>query len=1096
MEQNIAATPTVSAAVAPSAPAPQESSNSWSAGLIVCAGLIAILAFFLGSFRAVNTDIWLNLGAGKLLAAGQYHFGVDPFSWASQGAFWANPSWLSSWIAYLLYQGVGPSSLVVVKALLIVLMTGFVFATRTKDSPLLPGIEITALTLIAASPRFTLQSVTLSYLGLAILTWLLTRGGFFGALASDEPAKTNVRWQIPLLFLVWSNFDGYFVLGLMVLATAALGLALFAATRPAAKQLGIVLGYSTLACILNPHMVANLTLPAELAYLGRGWLPSAWTAAGETALAINAGDPGFYPIVSPFSSFALSNPNFSFNLAGLSFYLLMLINIASFVIAGLAPNVRGFAARGFVCLTIGLLAALQIRLVPFYALVAGPLSVLNFTDYARAFPRRAAISRNGRQFATWTTCAFLVMSTFLAWPGWLHLGLPNFQGETMFQSGRRVEWVLEPDASLHGAALTLKDAAPPRNVYNFIPDLAHYCAFFAPDVKCGIDARFALFASTAHDYATLRNDLWDDANEYIDPKARDKRRPDARIWPKMLADWKITDVAISNYHRAGGSKLGQLAYFLFQHDATWKPIVADGQSLVFAYSPDAVWPADFLLAKWNREAFGPLPEADWLPADAPLVPPRELDWLEQFIRGRGPVPLDTNRAMFEIGSYQKFAILWQDPFFAAFQTLHILPAVGLSSGGASPILALHAAHMTTLSEYVLRRRPVGSDPNFFHSLDFGPPALPILAQRNLRRSLDANPNIAVTHALVSQNVKRIMHLEEWWTRHQNPSLRQQLRQVQTATALRNALTLAPDNYDYQFQYAEMMFKNNYLDLAMAHFGDAIKALEEVRALDPEQKKAIKNQRDQWEKRYKVLNADLKRRRDDFDLKTTNATPMERFRTAVVLPWRFTDLENRTVDDPRGRGLVLIGLKALEKMNAADLKDDRERTERAYFLIRLNCFQGRVNEAAQIYGKYKEDLGKLGIECVAWIAAGTGWYKNLDDALATFEHDLQQNAAQQMPQIAQYIGLGLALNQLSDQPTLARIAHGNLVERFILLRSDNIFQSTAALCEVRTLRGIFILEQGDVGRALKLFEEALDGDNPFLDRPIAQRYRDLLRAQVK
>src|SRR5258708_7540086 len=126
MDQNITASPTApSAAAPPTAPAGLSPPSPWLPSLVTSAILVAILAFLLGCFRATNADIWLTLATGKLIAAGEYQFGVDPFSWASEGSYWANPSWLSSWLAYLLYQYVGSSSLIVIKALLIVLTAGF-----------------------------------------------------------------------------------------------------------------------------------------------------------------------------------------------------------------------------------------------------------------------------------------------------------------------------------------------------------------------------------------------------------------------------------------------------------------------------------------------------------------------------------------------------------------------------------------------------------------------------------------------------------------------------------------------------------------------------------------------------------------------------------------------------------------------------------------------------------------------------------------------------------------------------------------------------------------------------------------------------------
>src|SRR5262249_32471599 len=159
-----------------------------------------------------------------------------------------------------------------------------------------------------------------------------------------------------------------------------------------------------------------------------------------------------YPMMSPFSSSAIAGGGFNNNIAGYAFYLLVLVNIASFLACGFVSGTRAVGARGLACLMFGLLAAMQIRLAPFYALVAGPISTLNFTDYAGWARLRQPTPSRGTQFAGWLTSFALLGLVFFAWPGWLHLGFSQFRDESMFQSGRRVDWDVQPDPSLQQAA--------------------------------------------------------------------------------------------------------------------------------------------------------------------------------------------------------------------------------------------------------------------------------------------------------------------------------------------------------------------------------------------------------------------------------------------------------------------------------------------------------------------------------------------------------------------------------------------------------------------------------------------------------------------
>src|SRR5437763_1565972 len=69
--------------------------------------LLLVLAFLLGSAPAHTSDLWMHLGAGKLLLSGDYHFGADPFAHTTANAAWVNLAWLFDALVYLLYTVAG-----------------------------------------------------------------------------------------------------------------------------------------------------------------------------------------------------------------------------------------------------------------------------------------------------------------------------------------------------------------------------------------------------------------------------------------------------------------------------------------------------------------------------------------------------------------------------------------------------------------------------------------------------------------------------------------------------------------------------------------------------------------------------------------------------------------------------------------------------------------------------------------------------------------------------------------------------------------------------------------------------------------------------
>src|SRR5437868_5388408 len=80
-------------------------------------GLAVALSFVAASVPAYNSDVWLHLATGRLIAEGKYTFGVDPFSFTTEAAdghdavYWAYHSWLYELGVYGLYSAFGEMGL-------------------------------------------------------------------------------------------------------------------------------------------------------------------------------------------------------------------------------------------------------------------------------------------------------------------------------------------------------------------------------------------------------------------------------------------------------------------------------------------------------------------------------------------------------------------------------------------------------------------------------------------------------------------------------------------------------------------------------------------------------------------------------------------------------------------------------------------------------------------------------------------------------------------------------------------------------------------------------------------------------------------------
>ncbi len=174
----------------------------------VLAGLV--LAVVLASFTSADPDLWGHLRFGLDLIADGDLTEVDPYSF-TQDRPWVNHEWLSELMMGLAWTALGPAGLALLKSLLVLAGLWVVWSA-------LRGVEFTARVIImgaavvGSAPLFhTLRPQLWSFVGLALLC---------GALTADSPRR---RWWLPLLFAVWANAHGGWLVGLGVLGAWAGG---------------------------------------------------------------------------------------------------------------------------------------------------------------------------------------------------------------------------------------------------------------------------------------------------------------------------------------------------------------------------------------------------------------------------------------------------------------------------------------------------------------------------------------------------------------------------------------------------------------------------------------------------------------------------------------------------------------------------------------------------------------------------------------------------------------------------------------------------------------------------------------------------------
>jgi len=391
-------------------------------GLMV---LALLLVFFLTSFAIRNSDFWMHLASGRLYAHGQLNFGHDPFSYTNAGTYWTNHSWLFDLLVYGLTALLGgPESavagtvLVIVKAGLLTLLAWVMLRTRRFEQGLWIPAVCTVVAFLAMSTLSQLRPTLVSFIFLGLTLYILQRP------QHQEPAgrrKTGAKkaplasyWLLPLLFVLWVNLDSWFVLGPATVALYLLGQVLQQVLDPVRtgidapepkqiRTLALVLVVGLAACLLNPHHYHAFALPSSLA-LGLG--------------GVLEGDPLLRPAyAAPFQAQYFQSV---VNPVGLAYYVLVAAGIGSFVVS--FSTSRRFW-RLLIWLAFFLLSLYQVRNMPYFAVVAAPITALNFQDFVSA--RFGTVPHLTRGWKWWSlggrlaTLALGVLLLALVWPGWV-----------------------------------------------------------------------------------------------------------------------------------------------------------------------------------------------------------------------------------------------------------------------------------------------------------------------------------------------------------------------------------------------------------------------------------------------------------------------------------------------------------------------------------------------------------------------------------------------------------------------------------------------------------------------------------------------------
>jgi hypothetical protein len=329
-------------------------------------------AFAVGLAPATDGDVWWHLAAGREMVRTRSLLAVDPFSVGAGGRPWVDVHWLFQLGAYGLFCVGGLAALVVAKCLFIAtgtLLLAHAVKQQSGSRAALAFSAVVLAALFAARSLLLLRPVVVTLLFLAMFFVLLER-------FRREP-RLAVLLPLPLLQIVWSNCQGLFALGPVLVGAYLIGgwAGDSARGQRSGRSPAVILLLCLLLCVaacgVTPYGLSAISLPSKL--LGR------LVPGGDNVYAENVVE---------------NVPPLSHDLAGAFWHLKWFLACLAlgFVLAGR----RVVFAHALIVVAFVFLALIGNRNVLLLYWMATPIAVMSAWPGAR---RILAISRRKR--ATW-----------------------------------------------------------------------------------------------------------------------------------------------------------------------------------------------------------------------------------------------------------------------------------------------------------------------------------------------------------------------------------------------------------------------------------------------------------------------------------------------------------------------------------------------------------------------------------------------------------------------------------------------------------------------------------------------------------------------
>jgi hypothetical protein len=214
----------------------------------------AVLVFAVACYTKADPDLWGHLRTG-LDTLGTHHLpSIDPYSFTQDRPL-VYHEWLSEWQMAAAYAVAGTVGLTLLKGALTCAALVIVWTALTNAAPAAAILALGATAIGTASVTQTLRPQL----------WTLVFLGLLARLLPDDRPKRH--WWLPLLFAIWANSHGGWIVGLGVLGAWAAGDVLVRPSR-LVHWMPVVVA-SVLATLCTPYGLTLWRFIAGTVHLSR-----------------------------------------------------------------------------------------------------------------------------------------------------------------------------------------------------------------------------------------------------------------------------------------------------------------------------------------------------------------------------------------------------------------------------------------------------------------------------------------------------------------------------------------------------------------------------------------------------------------------------------------------------------------------------------------------------------------------------------------------------------------------------------------------------------------------------------------------------------